>query len=172
MKQNNNRREFIKMTAMSGIGLGLTNHITGFPYNIFNPESQTNIISGIDSPESLAFIPNHVASWWCTLDDILWPQKSVVDSIKRRAEGFAKAKIDTAINFGFHIRFDFSNYFGQLHGYYHNVCEELHKYDIKFIDHYSCNNVERPRGEEEIVKLNRGQRFIVSRSDCSKICTI
>ena len=161
MRQNNNRREFIKMAAMSGIGLSLTNHITGFPYSIFKSESQKNGVSGIVSPETLGFIPNHVASWWCTLDDILWPQKSVIDNIKRRAEGFAKAKIDTAINFGFHIRFDFSNYFGQLHGYYQNVCEELHKYDIKFIDHYSCNNVERPRGEEEIKKLNRGQRHHV-----------
>jgi hypothetical protein len=84
-----------------------------------------------------------------------------MDHIKRRAEAFAKAKIDTAINFGFHIRFDFSNYFGQLHGYYHHVCDELHKYDIKFIDHYSCNDVERPRGEEEIRKLNKGQRHHV-----------
>jgi len=149
------------MTAISGIGLSLTNNITGFPYRIFKPESQTEAISIIDSPKGPAFIPNHVASWWCTLDDILWPQKSVIDNIKRRAEGFAKAKIDTAINYGFHIRFDFSNYFGQLHGYYHNVCEELHKYDIKFMDHYSCNHVERPRGEDEIKKLNRGQRHHV-----------
>jgi hypothetical protein len=77
---------------------------------------------------------------------------------KLNAEAFAKANIDTAINFGFHIRFDFSNYFGQLHGYYANVCEELHKYDIKFMDHYSCNHVERPRGEEEFKKLHKGQR--------------
>lgn len=160
MEQNNKRREFIKMTAMSGIGLSLAKNISGFSYNIFKSRSQTNVGKNVP-PGSLAFIPNHVASWWSTLDDILWPQKSVIDSIKRRAEGFANAKIDTAINFGFHTRFDFSNYFGQLHGYYQNVCEELHKYDIKFIDHYSCNNVERPRGEQEIRKLNRGQRHHV-----------
>jgi hypothetical protein len=161
MKQKNNRREFIKMAAMSGIGIGLSNHITGAPYHFLKSEVQNKTAGNIISSQQPAFIPRRVASWWCTLDDILWPQKSVIDHIKRRAEAFAKAKIDTAMNFGFHIRFDFSNYFGQLHGYYHNVCEELHKYDIKFIDHYSCNDVERPRGEEEIRKLNKGQRHHV-----------
>lgn len=146
---------------MSGIGLSLSNYITGSPYNIFNFGTQKNVVSNIISSHNLPFVPNRVASWWCILDDILWPQKSVIDKIKRRAEGFAAAKIDTAINFGFHTRFDFSNYFTQLHGYYENVCEELHKYDIKFMDHYSCNNVERPRGENEIKKLNRGQRHHV-----------
>lgn len=161
MKQKNNRREFIKMAAMSGIGIGLSNHIAGSPYHFLKSEVQNKAVSNIISSQKPAFIPRRVASWWCTLDDILWPQKSVIDLIKRRAEAFAKAKIDTAINFGFHIRFDFSNYFGQLHGYYNNVCEELHKYDIKFIDHYSCNDVERPKGEEEIRKLNKGQRHHV-----------
>lgn len=161
MKQKNNRREFIKMAAMSGIGIGLSNHISGSPYHFLKSEIQNKTASNVLSSQEPAFIPRRVASWWCTLDDILWPQKSVMDHIKRRAEAFAKAKIDTAINFGFHIRFDFSNYFGQLHGYYHNVCDELHKYDIKFIDHYSCNDVERPRGEEEIRKLNKGQRHHV-----------
>ena len=161
MKQKNNRREFIKMAAMSGIGIGLSNHIPATPYHFLKSEVQNKAVPNIISSQQPAFIPRRVASWWCTLDDILWPQKSVTDHIKRRAEAFAKAKVDAAINFGFHIRFDFSNYFGQLHGYYNNVCEELHKYDIKFIDHYSCNDVERPRGEEEIRKLNKGQRHHV-----------
>jgi hypothetical protein len=104
------------------------------------------------------FRPHRMASWWCTLEDILWPEEKIVDKIKRRAEGFAKAKIDTAINFGFHARFDFANYFGQLHGYYANVCEELHKYGIKFMDHYSCNIVERPKDEKEFRKLHSSHR--------------
>ncbi len=104
------------------------------------------------------FRPHRMASWWCTLEDILWPEKKIIDKIKRRAEGFANAKIDTAINFGFHARFDFANYFGQLHGYYANVCEELHKYGIKFMDHYSCNIVERPKDEKEFRKLHSSHR--------------
>ncbi|WP_127585456.1 hypothetical protein [Paenibacillus koleovorans] len=107
------------------------------------------------------FRPRRAASWWNTINDLMWPQKSVKDKIKRRAEGFAEAGIDTAINFGFHIRFDFANHFGQLHGYMNEVCEELHKYGIRFIDHYSCNLLERPRGEKEYAKLHAAQRHHV-----------
>lgn len=110
---------------------------------------------------SRTFIPHHAASWWVTLADLQWSQKKIVDQIKRRAAAFAEAKIDTAINFGFHVRFDFSNYFGQLHGYYANVCQELHQYDIKFMDHYSCNHVARPRGSAEFSKLHKNHRHSV-----------
>ena len=34
-------------------------------------------------------------------------EKKIVDRIRYRAEAFANAGIDTAINFGFHVRFDF-----------------------------------------------------------------
>lgn len=160
-KKKNNRREFLKMTTISGIGLGLSGHLAP----LLAKGSATGLQAGpsllLDSQSDAPFIPHRVASWWVTLDDILWPQKSIIDKIKQRAEGFAKAEIDTAINFGFHIRFDFSNYFDKLHGYYANVCDELHKYNIKFLDHYSCNDVERPRGEEEVKKLNRNQRHHV-----------
>lgn len=104
------------------------------------------------------FVPRRAASWWCALEDLLWPQKRVVDRIKRRAAAFAEARIDTAVNFGFHIRFDFADYFGGLHGYYAEVCSELHRYGIRFMDHYSCNDVERPRGEAEFRKLHRTHR--------------
>lgn len=113
------------------------------------------------SREYCCFRPKKAASWWNTLEDILWPQKKVIDKIKRRAEGFAGAGIDTAVNFGFHTRFDFSNYFSTVHGYLNQVCEELHKYGIRFMDHYSCNLVERPRGDEELKKLHARQRHHV-----------
>jgi hypothetical protein len=150
MGQKSNRRE-------SGVGLGL---VSSFPSLFAN----TSELAGgqkaeeLDNPPDIAFIPRRAASWWCKIEDLQWSQKSIVDKIKRRAAAFAEAKIDTAINFGFHVRFDFSNYFGQLHGYYANVCEELHKYDIKFMDHYSCNHVERPRGKTEFKKVHRSQR--------------
>lgn len=107
------------------------------------------------------FRPKKAASWWNTLEDIQWPQKAIKDRIKWRAEAFAEAGIDTVFNFGFHIRFDFANYFGQLHGYLNNVCEELHKYDIRFLDHYSCNTLERPRNQAEFIKLHTAQRHHV-----------
>src|SRR5699024_1616263 len=150
------------MTAISGAGIGMAWQ--------FPPLLSNNLKAKVEEMDRfklnkdskvLSFIPHRVASWWVTIDDLMWPQKTVKDKIKRRAEEFAKAEIDTAINFGFHVRFDFSNYFGRLIGYYNNVCEELHKYNIKFLDHYSCNDVERPRGESEIWKLNRNQRHHV-----------
>lgn len=104
------------------------------------------------------FRPKKMSSWWCTLEDILWPEKKITDRIKRRAEGFSRAGIDTAINYGFHARFDYSDYFGSLHGYLADVCNELHKYGIKFMDHYSCNLVQRPRGDDEFKKLHATQR--------------
>jgi hypothetical protein len=115
---------------------------------------QIQLPAGPDVP----FVPRRMASWWNTLEDLQWPQKKIVDKIKRRAEGFAAAKIDTAINFGFHIRFDFANYFGQLHGYFATVREQLHQYGIRYMEHYSCNHVERPRGDAEFRKLHKGQR--------------
>lgn len=152
-----NRREFIKLAALSGVSLGFGNFPDGYA-NKLQPVMRSGSIKEDTSPN---FTPNRAASWWCTIEDLQWSQKKVIDKIKRRAEAFAEAKIDTAINFGFHIRFDFSNYFGQLHGYYANVCEELHKYDIKFMDHYSCNHVQRPRDETEFSKLHKGQRHHV-----------
>ena len=156
MKQKPNRRDFVRTSGLAALGTGILG-ANQFPLQIIPFQKAGSDDSAI--PEnSLPFVPVRAASWWCTLEDILWPQKKITDRIKRRAEAFSNAGIDTAINFGFHIRFDFSNYFGQLHGYYANVCEELHKYDIKFLDHYSCNHVERPRGEDEFRKLHKGQR--------------
>ena len=156
MKSSYSRRQFVKTSGINALGLGIAGNIPILGQNLFTLSGKGE--NDENNVNQLPFIPARTASWWCSLEDILWSQKKIVDKIKRRAEGFANAGIDTAINFGFHIRFDFSNYFGQLHGYYANVCEELHKYDIKFMDHYSCNHVERPRGEEEFKKLHKGQR--------------
>ncbi|MDD2475510.1 MAG: hypothetical protein PHI32_06335 [Dysgonamonadaceae bacterium] len=92
---------------------------------------------------------------------MLWSQKVIKDKVKRRAEGFASANIDTAMNYGFHVRFDYSNYFGRLNEYFNFVKEELHQYDIKFIEHYSCNHVHQPKTQEEKEKLHRSHRHHV-----------
>lgn len=107
------------------------------------------------------FRPRRMASWWTRIDDLLWPERDVLDRIRRRADGFAEAGIDTAITFGFHIRFDFADYFGQLHGYLAAVCEALHERGIRFMDHYSCNTLERPRGDAELDTLHRKHRHHV-----------
>ncbi|MFT3934449.1 MAG: twin-arginine translocation signal domain-containing protein [Chitinophagaceae bacterium] len=154
MKPVTNRREFIKMTTLSGAAVGLA---SAFPNLYANSLAGKPVLLTKDP----AFIPSRAASWWTTIEDLQWPQKFVVDRIKKRAEGFARAGIDTAINFGFGLRFDFSNYFAQVHGYYANVCEELHKHGIKFMDHYSCNEIVRPRNEGELKKMVEYQRHAV-----------
>jgi hypothetical protein len=156
MRPSYSRRQFIKTSGINALGYGIAANVPFARYNILTHKSHSKIIN--DTGNQWAFIPFRTASWWCNIEDLLWPQRKIVDKIKYRAEAFANARIDTVLNFGFHIRFDFSNYFGQLHGYYANVCEELHKYDIKFMDHYSCNHVERPRGETEFRKLHKDQR--------------
>ncbi|MDN3656845.1 hypothetical protein QWZ08_14455 [Ferruginibacter paludis] len=152
MKHPHNRRAFIKMTALTAAGIGLSN---GLPLVYANNLQQAGRFA------EPAFIPSRSASWWTTMDDLQWPQKHVIDKIKRRAEGFAKAGIDTAIIFGFGLRFDFSNYFGQVHGYFANVAEELHQHGIKLMDHYSCNEIERPRNAAEFKKMHQFQRHTV-----------
>lgn len=102
-----------------------------------------------------------MASWWNEPADLTWPDITVKNKIKKRAKAFHDAGIDSVINYGLHMRFDFSDYFQNYHGYMNEVCAELHKYGIKFIDHYSCNLIERPRDQAEFEKLHRSHRHHV-----------
>jgi hypothetical protein len=163
MEHKNDRRDFIKKVSLTGLGLVLAD---GFSKTYANTPGEKLIdiretIVNLPQNPSIPFVPQRAASWWVTIEDLQWSQKKIVDKIKRRAAAFAEAEIDLAINYGWHIRFDFSNYFGQVHGYMANVCDELHKYNIKFMDHYSCNHVERPRGAADYKALHRGQRHHV-----------
>ncbi|MFV0606783.1 MAG: twin-arginine translocation signal domain-containing protein [Niabella sp.] len=160
MQSPNSRRNFIKLSTLSGLGLGLSSTMPSLAYEIFKQDNGAAFFVSGKNPD-IPFVPRRVASWWNTIEDLQWNQKSIRDKVKRRAEGFARANIDTAMNYGFHVRFDFANYFGRLNEYFAAVKEELHKYDIKFIEHYSCNHVERPRGKEEFDKLHRNQRHHV-----------
>lgn len=105
--------------------------------------------------------PVRIASWWSEIGDLLWPNIEVQKRIRAKAKAMYEAGVDACVNFGFHTRFDFSDYFYFLHGYLNQVCEELHKYGIKFIDHYSCNLVERPKNEQELALLHKNHRHHV-----------
>ncbi|HTF30143.1 MAG TPA: hypothetical protein VK625_14920, partial [Flavitalea sp.] len=158
MPLKNSRRNFIKLSSVTGLGFTI---IPPAFRNINGITENNSIVPRQQSFENVPFRPKRIASWWSTLENLLWSQKKQRDMVKRRAEGFAKAKIDMAVNFGFHVRFDFSNYFGQMNEYFAAAKEELHQYDIKFMEHYSCNHVERPRGKAEFDKLHRTQRHHV-----------
>ncbi|MES3017257.1 MAG: hypothetical protein V4721_05740 [Bacteroidota bacterium] len=162
MKEKNDRRDFIRKVSLTSLGLGLASPFTDIQAGpAKNIRSPALIPSYRQSSPSLPFIPRRTASWWVTINEVQWSQKAIRDEIKRRAAAFAEARIDTAIIFGWHIRFDFANYFGALHGYMAEVANELHKYDIKLMDHYSCNHTERPRDRAEFDKLHKGQRHHV-----------
>ena len=164
MHSDNSRRKFIKQAVISGVGLSMGGVSLANTPTVESPAKQIvlpDVSKLVSTPPDIPFAPRRIASWWNTIEDLQWSQKSIRDKIKRRAEAFAEAKIDMVVNYGFHIRFDFSNYFGQLHGLWANACEELHKYGIKFMDHYSCNHVERPRNEEDFHKLHRSHRHHV-----------
>lgn len=159
METNFSRRNFIKKSALLVTAVGVGNRFHTFAMD--SPLHYSLPYDGEVVAPDIPFRPRRVASWWNTLEDLLWSQKSVRDKVKRRAEGFATAHIDTAMNYGFHVRFDFANYFGQMNEYFHAVKEELHQYDIRFIEHYSCNHVQRPRDKAEFDKLHRNHRHHV-----------
>lgn len=162
MKEKNERRDFIRKVSLTGLGLSLVNPFMEAEASLRKRNIEPAIIPEYKPYDpSLPFIPRRTASWWVTLNEVQWSQKAIRDEIKRRAAAFAEARIDTAIIFGWHIRFDFANYFGALHGYMAEVADELHKYDIKLMDHYSCNHTERPRDKAEFEKLHKGQRHHV-----------
>ena len=161
MNSKTNRREFIRMAALSGAGLALNNFAIANSSGILERTSPGIGAAATGTHAAPPFIPNRAASWWTTINDLQWPQKYVVDKIKHRADGYAKAGIDTAINFGFHNRFDFSNYFSNIHGYYAQVADELHQRGIRWMDHYSCNHVTRPRNEADFKYVNKYERHAV-----------
>ena len=155
MPFKNSRRNFIKLSSVTGLGFTI---IPPAFRNINGITGNNSLVPCEQSFQNVPFRPKRIASWWSTLENLLWSQKKQRDMVKRRAEGFAKAKIDIAVNFGFHVRFDFANYFGQMNEYFAAAKAELNQYGIKFMEHYSCNHVERPRGKVEFDKLHRTQR--------------
>ena len=107
------------------------------------------------------FRPRRLVSWWSRLPDLQWPDPRVRDAIRRHADRIAAAGVDTVVQFGFHCRFDFAPYFGLLHGYLNDVAESLHQRGIRFIEHYSCNVIARPRSAEDLKKYHTIHRHHV-----------
>jgi hypothetical protein len=106
--------------------------------------------------------PLRVISWWSNINDLEWPAPAVRDKIQRRADQMIEAKIDVAINFGFHYRFDYAPYFGALHGYLADVAAALHERHIQFMDHFSCNVIARPHTPEDVRGFNTHERHCVN----------
>jgi hypothetical protein len=70
-----NRREFIKMATLSGVSLGLVNSIPAVYANKLQKNEPSGAIIGSGTSPDVPFAPNRAASWWCTIEDLLWSQK-------------------------------------------------------------------------------------------------
>jgi hypothetical protein len=92
-------------------------------------------------------------SWWLTWDDLRWPDRDVEEKIKRRADAAAAAKVNLAIIFGAHCRWDFMPMWDRLHDLMATIARTLHDRDILLFDHHSSVAVERPRTADERWKL-------------------
>ena len=96
---------------------------------------------------------NRIATWWITWEDLNWPDPDTYDKIKARAEGLAKASVNTVMLFGTHFRWDWMPAFPLLHNYIKTVADELHKHGIKLFDHHSVNLVHRYSTQEEMLHV-------------------
>ena len=148
------RRDFIRRSAAAMVGMKCE--------NIFASSApQAADTATLAKPGQRPY-PSRVISWWSNINDLEWPAQAIRDKIQRRADQMAAAKIDVAINFGFHYRFDFAPYFGALHGYYHDVATALHERNIQFMDHFSCNVIARPRTPEDVRQFHTHERHCVN----------
>ncbi len=94
-----------------------------------------------------------IATWWITWEDLNWPDIDNMKKLKERAEGLAKANVNTVMLFGAHFRWDWMPFFPLLHNYIATVTDELHKYGIKVFDHHSVNLVHRYDTQEEVLHV-------------------
>lgn len=148
------RRDFIKQSVAVMMGAECENTFAGAAAPTANGKA---ILATEVRP-----YPRRVISWWSKIDDLEWPAPAIREKIQRRADQMAAAKIDVAINFGFHYRFDFAPYFGALHGYYADVATALHERNIQFMDHFSCNVIARPHTPADAVGFHTHERHCVN----------
>jgi hypothetical protein len=148
------RRDFIKTAAATVIGTKYE--------GLFTPAIPEAAKAPLSAALTQKPYPRRVISWCSTLDDLAWPSRTVRDKIQRRADQMAAAKIDAAIQFGFHYRFDFAWNFGAVHGYLADVATALHERNIQFLDHFSCNVIARPRTAADIREFHTHERHVVN----------
>lgn len=97
-------------------------------------------------------------SWWIKWRDLNWPSPDNYETICRRADLMAENKVNCAIVFGAHFRWDYLPYWTILHDYLATVADELHKRNIRLFDHHSAVLVHRYDTREEMrnVMLHSG----------------
>ncbi|MBE6366768.1 MAG: hypothetical protein E7052_02515 [Lentisphaerae bacterium] len=80
--------------------------------------------------------------WW---EDLDFPNPGVEARIRKNVEAAAAAKVELAVVFGYHFRWDYIYNFDLVHKLIAFAVEEYHKHGIKVIDHHSAVLTYRPR---------------------------
>lgn len=88
-------------------------------------------------------------SHWFRWEDLDFPNPAVEKSICDKVKAAAEAKVELAVVFGFHFRWDFIYNFDLVHKVLKFAVDEYHKYGIKVIDHHSAVLTYRPRSWQE-----------------------
>jgi hypothetical protein len=75
--EDRTRRHFVKTSALGTLGLSLAGVLRGSGplYEGEKLSSQTLSNSQIGN----TITPRRLASWWCGIEDLQWPQKAIVD---------------------------------------------------------------------------------------------
>jgi hypothetical protein len=88
-------------------------------------------------------------SHWFNWEELDFPNPGVEERIRRKVADAADAKVELAVVFGFHFRWDFIYNFDLVHKVLAFTVEEYHKHGIKVIDHHSAVLNYRPRSWED-----------------------
>ena len=80
--------------------------------------------------------------WW---EDLDFPNPAVEERIRKNVEAAAAAKVELAVVFGYHFRWDYIYNFDLVHKLIAFAVNEYHKHGIKVIDHHSAVLTYRPR---------------------------
>ena len=88
-------------------------------------------------------------SHWFNWEELDFPNPGVEERIRRKVAAAVEAKVELAVVFGFHFRWDFIYNFDLVHKLIGFTVNEYHKHGIKVIDHHSAVLNYRPRSWED-----------------------
>lgn len=96
--------------------------------------------------------------WW---EDLDFPNPAVEERIRKYAADAAAAKVELAVVFGYHFRWDYIYNFDVVHSLIGFAVKEFHKYGIKVIDHHSAVLTYRPRNwDDRRENFNRNHHHV------------
>ncbi|MBO5922932.1 MAG: hypothetical protein J6Q81_00325, partial [Lentisphaeria bacterium] len=100
-------------------------------------------------------------SHWFTWEDMDFPNPAVEERIQKKVAAAAAAKVELAVVFGYHFRWDYVFNFDLIHKLIAFTVNEYHKYGIKVIDHHSAVLTYRPRNwEDRVENFNRNHHHV------------